>query len=86
LYEAAVQFTLTFSQPTDLSNATLNVGFGSSATPGDACGPPSGSASTATYVVGIPKTLPSDQKSSITIDLYPPNSTTDYQFKNVAVS
>jgi hypothetical protein len=85
LYEPAVQFTLTFSQPTDLSNATLNVGFGSSATPGDACGAPSGSASSVTYVVGIPKTLPSDQKSSITIDFYPPNSSTDYQFQNVQV-
>jgi hypothetical protein len=85
LYEPAVQFTLTFSQPTDLSNATLNVGFGSSQTPGDACGAPSGSASAVTYVVGIPKTLPSDQKNSITIDFYPPNSSTDYQFQNIAV-
>jgi hypothetical protein len=85
-YGPAVQFTLTFSQSTDLSNATLNVAFGSSETPGDACDAPAGSSSTVTYVVGIPKTLSSDQQSHVTIDFYPPNSTTDYSFKNVAVS
>jgi hypothetical protein len=85
-YGPAVQFTLTFSQPIDLSNATLNVAFGSSATPADACDSPSGSASTFTYVEGIPKSLPSDQKGTVTIDFYPPNSAHDYQFKNVAVS
>jgi hypothetical protein len=86
-YGPAVQFTLTFSQPTDLSNATLNVAFGSSATPADACDAPtgSGSASTFTYVEGIPKSLPSDQQGTVTIDFYPPNSAKDYQFKNVAV-
>ena len=87
-YGPAVQFTLTFSQPIDLSNATLNVAFGSSATPADACDAPtgSGSASTFTYVEGIPKSLPSDQQGTVTIDFYPPNSAKDYQFKNVAVN
>ena len=84
-YGPAIQFTLTFSQPTDLSNATLNVAFGSSATPADACDAPSGSASTFTYVEGIPKNLPSDQASTVTIDFFPPNSANDYQFKNATV-
>jgi len=84
-YGPAVQITLTFSQPIDLSNATLNVAFGSSATPADACDAPGGSASTFTYVEGIPKSLPSDQQDTVTIDFYPPNSANDYQFKNVTV-
>ena len=87
-YGPAIQFTLTFSQPTDLNNATLNVAFGSSATPADACDAPTGagSASSFTYVEGIPKNLPSDQQSTVTIDFLPPNSAKDYQFKNVTVN
>ena len=84
-YGPAIQFTLTFSQPTDLSNATLNVAFGSSATPAAACDAPSGSASTFTYVEGIPKNLPSDQQGTVTIDFFPPNSAKDYNFPNVKV-
>jgi hypothetical protein len=87
LYEPAVQFTLTFSQPTDVSNATLDVAFGSSATPADACeGPATTSSTSVTYVEGIPKSLSSDQQGTVTIDLYPPNSANDYKFQNVAVS
>jgi hypothetical protein len=85
-YGPAVQFTLTFSQPTDLTNSTLNLAFGSSQTPGDACDASAGSSSAVTYVVGIPKSLPSDQQGEVTIDFYPPNSAKDYQFQNVAVS
>ncbi len=85
-YGPAVQFTLTFSQPTDLSNATLNVAFGSSQTPGNMCDAPGGSATAVTYVVGIPKDLSSDQQGNVTIDFYPPNSATDYSYKNVPVA
>ena len=85
-YGPAVQFTLTFSQPTDLTNATLNVAFGSSQTPGNACDAPAGSSTAVTYVIGIPKGLSSDQQSNVTIDFYPPNSAKDYSFQNVAVS
>jgi hypothetical protein len=85
-YGPAVQFTLTFSQPTDLSNATLNVAFGSSQTPGNACDAPAGSSTAVTYVVGIPKDLSSDQQGNVTIDFYPPNSATDYSYQNVPVA
>ncbi len=58
-YGPAIQFTLTFSQPTDLSNATLNVAFGSSATPADACDAPTGSGSASTLYLrrGHPEQL-----------------------------
>jgi hypothetical protein len=85
-YGPAVQFTLTFSQPTDLTNAALNVAFGSSQTPGDACDAPAGSSTAVTYVIGIPKNLASGQQSNVTIDFYPPNSAKDYSFQNVAVN
>ena len=81
-----MQFTLTFSQPTDMTNATLNVAFGSSQTPGNACDAPGGTSNAVTYVIGIPKDLSSDQQGSVTIDFYPPNSTKDYSYQNVAVS